>query len=122
MLIELGDRDQAMSKNNNVGRVILSALSPITRETDVTGWYREGVVLGVLFTEVAVEELTTITATIMSRISHSLRNHLTPRQFSDVNLSFQVLPENQQQFSKRTVYSLVYPAVTHSSSLTESAL
>src|SRR6266404_762152 len=31
---------------------IVSALSSSTRETDLAGWYREGAILGVIFTEV----------------------------------------------------------------------
>ena len=43
---------------------ILSALSSSTRETDLAGWYREGAILGVIFTEIregnwkALESLT----------------------------------------------------------------
>lgn len=122
MLIDLCDHNYVINKNSLVGSQILAALSTITRETDVTGWYRERSVVGVLFTEVAVEELSSVTAAIMTRVSQALRRRLTPQQFSDVNLSFRVLPDGQQQFSKRTVYSTVYPTVTHSGSLTESSL
>lgn len=122
MVIDVGNHNHAINKYSVVGTQIFAALSTITRETDVTGWYRERRVVGVLFTEAAVEELTSVTAAIMNRVSQALRRRLTPQQFSDVNLSFQILPEGHQQFSKRAVYSAVYPTVTHSGSLTESSL
>src|SRR5579864_9360546 len=76
-----------------VNRKMLSALSPVTRETDVIGWYEENSVAGLLFTEVATEEVNSATAAIMNRVSKTLKAHLTPREFADVSLSFHLLPE-----------------------------
>jgi hypothetical protein len=74
---------------------MISVLSPITRETDVMGWYEENSVVGLLFTEVATEEVNSVTAAIMNRLSKALKGNLTPRQFADINLSFHLLPETE---------------------------
>lgn len=74
---------------------MISVLSPITRETDVMGWYKENSVVGLLFTEVATEEVNSVTAAIMNRVSKTLKANLTSRQFADINLSFHLLPETE---------------------------
>lgn len=74
---------------------MLSALSPITRETDVMGWYKDNSIVGLLFTEVATEAVNSVTAAIMNRVSKTLKANLSSRQFSDINLSFHLLPETE---------------------------
>ena len=78
-----------------LNRKMISVLSPITRETDVMGWYKENSILGLLFTEVAVDEVNSVTAAIMNRVSKVLKVNLSPRQFADINLSFCLLPETE---------------------------
>lgn len=72
---------------------ILSALAATTRETDVTGWYQNNSVVGVMFTEIAIQDRGSILSTITARVSGALRRHLTPQQFSEVGLSFHIFPE-----------------------------
>src|SRR2546428_12531042 len=51
MLLECqaSNRDVAFAK-------VLCTLSPSTRETDIRGWYKEGDVIGVIFTEIGAAE------------------------------------------------------------------
>lgn len=72
---------------------VIAALSPVTRETDVTGWYVENAVFGVMFTEIVPSELRATTVTIMERINKTLKTYLTADQFNDVRLSFHLVPE-----------------------------
>src|SRR5215469_9312995 len=88
---------------------MISVLSPITRETDVMGWYKENSVAGLLFTEVATEEVNSVTAAIMNRLSKILKLNLTPRQFADINLSFHLLPETEARDLSPLPVSSVYP-------------
>jgi hypothetical protein len=76
---------------------ILSALDSTTRETDVTGWYKSECVVGVMFTEIAVEDRSSILATIMARVSETLRSHLTAQQFAQVGISFHLFPEERDE-------------------------
>ena len=48
---------------------ILSALSASTRDTDVTGWYSNNCVVGVMFTEIATEEAVRLPSTIIARVT-----------------------------------------------------
>jgi hypothetical protein len=96
MLIEMesvfpGDR------NREALTTILSAISAATRETDVTGWYKDDSVVGVLFTEIAAEDGSAIVTTVMSRVSDALRSRLGSRQFNQVSTSFHLFPEEHEQ-------------------------
>jgi hypothetical protein len=76
---------------------ILSALSSATRETDLTGWYRDQRVVGVLFTEIVSEDGAAIVTTVMARVSEALRTRLTSRQFNQANISFHLFPGERER-------------------------
>lgn len=82
--------------NGALGR-ILSALSLATRETDVTGWYKTDTVVGAMFTEIEAGDRSSITSTILTRISESLGSHLTFEQLRQISISFHFFPEDWQQ-------------------------
>lgn len=118
-------RDLAIGKNNTriVNEKVLSALSPITRETDVIGWYSEGTIVGLLFTEIASAELSSITAVIMNRVSKELKAHLSAQQFGHVTLSFHLLPEAlEHQLPPVATAPMVHPRVASPTAVTESVL
>jgi hypothetical protein len=77
----------------NVLSKILSALSLASRETDVTGWYKNHSIIGVLFTDISAEERESIVGTMMSRVSETLRNNLSLEKFSQVSMSMHIFPE-----------------------------
>jgi lipopolysaccharide/colanic/teichoic acid biosynthesis glycosyltransferase len=68
-------------------------LQGATRETDVTGWYTANAVIGVMFTEVVLEN-NAVLSTILARIDAVVRNQLDTEQFSQVNFSFHVYPDD----------------------------
>jgi lipopolysaccharide/colanic/teichoic acid biosynthesis glycosyltransferase len=93
---------------------ILSALALSTRETDVTGWYENNSVVGALFTELGEENRKTIHSTMMTRISATLRNNLSPQQFSQINLSFVWFPEEwNHDLPSRPSNPALYPDLDH---------
>ena len=55
MLLDMGNGLQS-DKNGKALDKILSALSLSTRETDVTGWYKNNSVVGVMFTEFGADD------------------------------------------------------------------
>ena len=73
---------------------VLNALAASTRETDVTGWYATGAVVGVMYTEIAPGDRSSIVATMLARVSNSLRENLGLEQFHRVKLSFHLFPED----------------------------
>ena len=91
LLMDTG-RTQPTEKNGRILLDILSALQSATRETDVMGWYETNSAVGVMFTEITLEN-NLILSTILARISHVLRHRLTNEQFSQIKFSFHLFPE-----------------------------
>jgi len=88
---------------------ILSSLSPLIRETDVTGWHKNSTVLGIMFTEIQTEGRAAIMGAILSRVSGLLYNSVTFDQFNRIAISYYVFPEEwdcyvQQRPSDPTLY------------------
>lgn len=104
MLVDAGQRPFSTCEK------IMAALMPMTRETDIVGWYKEGAIAGVLFTEIAEDDLTLTSAAIMSRVSKTLKSHLTAQQFDEVSLSFHLLPENVDHKSASVPATTVAPS------------
>jgi lipopolysaccharide/colanic/teichoic acid biosynthesis glycosyltransferase len=87
--------------NGRVLGQILSALSLATRETDVTGWYKAHSIVGVMFTEISIDERGSILSTVMSRVSETLRKNLGLQNFSQVSISLHVFPEDWKDDAKQ---------------------
>jgi exopolysaccharide biosynthesis polyprenyl glycosylphosphotransferase len=93
MLLDTG-RFLATEKNGKLLQNVLSALALSTRDTDVTGWYKNHSVVGIMFTEIAVDLKKSILATMLLRVSSALRDCLTLEQFSQISISFHLFPDD----------------------------
>jgi lipopolysaccharide/colanic/teichoic acid biosynthesis glycosyltransferase len=107
LLMDTG-RTQPTEKNGQILLDILSALQTATRETDVMGWYEMNSVVGVMFTEITLEN-NLILSTVLGRISDVLRQRLTSEQFSEIKFSFHLFPKdwdpnNPERQSDPTLY------------------
>ena len=91
LLLDMGDRPS--DKNGKILGKISSVLSAATRDTDVTGWYSYDCIVGVMFTEIATKDSTSIPGTIIERVTDILRNNLAPEQCNCVRISCHVFPE-----------------------------
>jgi hypothetical protein len=85
-------RTKPTEKNGRILLDILSALQSATRETDVMGWYEANAAVGVMFTEITLEN-NLILSTLLGRISDVLRGRLTSEQFNQIKFSFHLFPE-----------------------------
>ena len=108
MLLDMGDHLPTETSEKNLS-LLLAALSVSTRETDVVGWYETRRVVGVMFTEVCLEDRKTIVSTMISRLSEILRNHLSFEQFNRVSISFHVFPEDWDTESRKPSNPVFYP-------------
>lgn len=107
LLMDTG-RSLPTEKNGRVLLDILFALQAATRETDVMGWYETNSAVGVMFTEITLDN-NLILSTILDRISELLRDRLTSEQFSQIKFSFHLFPEewdpnNPERQSNPTLY------------------
>jgi len=91
MLLELGklarSGEQVMTK-------VMSALTQSTRDTDLRGWYKDGTVIGVIFTEVGAGEEKPVVRSLSNKITDALYEVLTIEQINGIRLSFHVFPED----------------------------
>jgi exopolysaccharide biosynthesis polyprenyl glycosylphosphotransferase len=111
MLLEAGNC-LPFERNGRVLSNILSALSLSTRDTDVTGWYQNNSVVGVMFTEMGSDDHGEILGTMMSRVSQTLRNNLGLEKFSQISISMHVFPEDWDQETSSANPAL-YPDLEH---------
>ena len=112
MLLDMGS---CLSSGNN-GKVlgkVLSALSLATRETDVTGWYENNSIVGVMFTEINIDDRGSILSTMMARVSETLRSNLSLEQFGQISISFHLFPEDwDHEVPKGPSSTTLYPDLT----------
>jgi lipopolysaccharide/colanic/teichoic acid biosynthesis glycosyltransferase len=108
LLIDTG-RNQPGDKQGRVLLDMLSTLQGATRETDVTGWYTTNSVVGVMFTEIVLDN-NAVLSTILSRIGTVLRDRLDTDQFSRIKFSFHVFPDDwDSQGPERPSNPILYP-------------
>ena len=108
MLLDMGDHLASETGEKNVSR-LLAALLVSTRETDVVGWYESSRIVGVMFTEICIEDRKTIVSTMIARLSDMLRNNPGLEQFSRVGISFHVFPEDWDTDSRKPSNPVFYP-------------
>lgn len=92
MLLDAGDH-LFPGANGNILTKVLFAMTASTRETDVTGWYKNNTVVGVMFTEIPVEDKKMVFSTMLGRVSATLQDHVSVEQFNHINISFHLFPE-----------------------------
>ncbi|HZR66789.1 MAG TPA: sugar transferase [Terriglobales bacterium] len=92
MLLNFGDANLSEGNRKVLGRLI-SALSESTRATDIVGWHKDYAVIGVIYTEIIIDDKNTVVSTMMSRVSETLSRALTLDQLNQISISFHVFPE-----------------------------
>jgi lipopolysaccharide/colanic/teichoic acid biosynthesis glycosyltransferase len=109
MLLDMGNH-QVSEKNGKALDSIVSALLASTRETDVTGWYKNRATVGVMFTELVVVDKNSLLSTMLTRVSTTLRDNLTFEQFNQISISFHFFPDDwDQDISGRPSNPTLYP-------------
>ena len=110
LLLDMGDRPP--EQTGKILGKILSVLSVSTRDTDVTGWYANECVVGVMFTEIANADTNAVPGTILARVTDTLRSNLTFEQFNRVSISFHVFPEDwDHEDGQRPSNPTLYPDI-----------
>jgi exopolysaccharide biosynthesis polyprenyl glycosylphosphotransferase len=80
-------------------RRIQQALSKSTRESDIKGWHRDGSVMGVIFTEIALGQKAVVKI-LSDKVNRALQEVLTPQQVAEVTLSFIVFPDDTEDHDR----------------------
>jgi lipopolysaccharide/colanic/teichoic acid biosynthesis glycosyltransferase len=109
-LLMLFDLRGADSPQNQACVDIAPMLLASTRETDITGWYKEGTILGTMFTEFELTEKESILRTLLERITKVLSENLTTEQFRRITISFHLFPEDwDHESGQRQTNPMLYP-------------
>ena len=109
MLVETCSESPTDKRKKTLSRIIAS-LHPCTRDTDIVGWYREGVTVGAIFTGLDAESRGSILNTILSRVSSNFKNELTHDEFSQIKISFHFFPDDwDHDSSDRPSNPTLYP-------------
>ena len=83
-LLTPGDRTGSVDE-------IRHALARSTRDTDIKGWYRDGTVIGVIFTELPLVG-TSIPKILSDKVQSALQKSLGAERVGNVALSVHVFP------------------------------
>jgi lipopolysaccharide/colanic/teichoic acid biosynthesis glycosyltransferase len=120
MLLDLGKLPSRRKDDDALAKIV-DALSQSIRETDLTGWYKDRAVLGVIFTETASVAEGSLVKILSVKVTEALYRALTVGQINEIRLTFHIFPEDwdddspdgpvnsslhvdlAQGFSKRTV-------------------
>jgi lipopolysaccharide/colanic/teichoic acid biosynthesis glycosyltransferase len=87
------------------------------RETDLVGWYRQGAILGIIFTEVSLEGEQPITETLRAKIDTAFIKHLGRDRAARIAISTHIFPENwDKNSSGRVADSALYPDLNRKTS------
>jgi lipopolysaccharide/colanic/teichoic acid biosynthesis glycosyltransferase len=90
----------ALFQNGNSGRLLeplTSAVLASSRETDLIGWYKQGSILGVIFTEVNLSEKNPITQALLGKVVKALHERVDRQYASKVVITAHLFPENLNQ-------------------------
>jgi lipopolysaccharide/colanic/teichoic acid biosynthesis glycosyltransferase len=108
MLIEAGCEQRSDPKASALDQIV-SAMLITTRETDLVGWYKDRLKVGVMFTGLIAQNKAMVLSTILSRVSVALRDRLTSDQFSKITLSFHFFPDAWDDDSVSPSNPVLYP-------------
>ena len=78
---------------------VVSAFSRCTRETDISGWYQDGAVLGVIFTEIREEDRNALQRLISARVAATLGARLVAEQLDRIHFTFHFFPEDRDKLN-----------------------
>jgi lipopolysaccharide/colanic/teichoic acid biosynthesis glycosyltransferase len=91
--------------NGNQARLVhevVTGVASLTRETDTTGWYRDGSVLGIIFTELGEsKDINASVDSITSKVASGLEKQLGRETISRIKISCHAFPEDRSDTGSR---------------------
>ena len=73
---------------------LLDAFSRATRETDILGWFENGKVIGVIFTEIGLNEARSVAQVLWDKANATLSAALTEDEADEIDITVHVYPED----------------------------
>jgi lipopolysaccharide/colanic/teichoic acid biosynthesis glycosyltransferase len=118
-VLMLLDSDPVRKSENHVGFVerLASVVVHATRETDLVGWYENGRILAVIFTEINLEGTSPITEVLHSKVVKALRENLDHKLASKLAITVHLFPESwDENHPDRVADIKLYPDLSQKAS------
>jgi exopolysaccharide biosynthesis polyprenyl glycosylphosphotransferase len=95
-VLMLFDSGPIRNHGRNVGFAerLASVVRRATRETDLVGWYEDGTILAVIFTEINLEGTSPITEVLYSKVVKALQENLDHKLASKLAITVHLFPES----------------------------
>jgi lipopolysaccharide/colanic/teichoic acid biosynthesis glycosyltransferase len=90
---------------------VIAALSGATRETDILGWYKSGITLGILMTEIGEPNPITVDI-ITQRIRRTVQRDVAIEEFRSISFQFRLFPQEVERSSSNDDNHIHYPDIT----------
>lgn len=87
---------------------VVSAVSSVTRETDILGWYQHGTTLGILMTELGQTNSLTV-STITKKILLAVQPAVSQDKFRKLSFQFRLFPQEVEKSSNGHDNHIHYP-------------
>jgi lipopolysaccharide/colanic/teichoic acid biosynthesis glycosyltransferase len=89
---------------------VVAALASFIRETDISGWYRDGVVLGTIFSELGESvALKASVDSIMRKVGVALEKQLGKQESDKIKMSWHIFPEECFEKKNGKIDAELYP-------------
>jgi lipopolysaccharide/colanic/teichoic acid biosynthesis glycosyltransferase len=72
----------------------LNAIGAAARQTDVVGWYKQGVIIGVIFTELGTDEIAGIAEALKAKIRSCVGESIGREMAAKIAISLHLFPES----------------------------
>jgi lipopolysaccharide/colanic/teichoic acid biosynthesis glycosyltransferase len=108
MLVLISGKDFRSALGDMLIQNLVNAISYSTRETDVLGWYKQDVTLGLLMTEIGLADTTAIKI-IIEKISAAVQKVISPERYRGLSLTYHLFPQEGAQFPNDEENSILYP-------------
>ena len=109
VLLEVVNEEHT-NKNGAFLHRISAALLSSSRDTDLIGWYKKGIIVGALFTGLVVNDKRAILDTFLTKVTSALRDELPEEQFNQVRISFHLFPDDwDHEKPGRPSNAVLYP-------------
>ena len=113
LLLDVLDSEQS-ERNDEILAGCVRAINVSRRETDPAGWYKQDLVLGVIFTELPPGQEFEAKETLLDKVCQSLSVQLSPEDLRDVRISAHIFSEELDKHdSDNGGNPTLYPDLLH---------
>jgi lipopolysaccharide/colanic/teichoic acid biosynthesis glycosyltransferase len=95
LLMLVGSKDLTGREcDSRMPKQVAESVCHTIRETDLAGWFEEGRVLGVIFTELGSSEVSSAIGIIQSKVTAGLQESVKANQLEKLQISFHAFPDD----------------------------